>query len=163
MSGTNFTEIERKYLLKSEAWRDLTDGPGMLIRQAYLARGACTVRVRVRGDEAWITVKGSRVGASRPEFEYPIPCGDAARMLELLCEKPVIEKTRHLVKAGGCVFEIDEFLGANAGLVMAEVELASEDQAVELPDWIGEEVTEDARYYNSNLVRRPYSLWGGKG
>jgi len=162
MSAPNCTEIERKYLLKSDAWRGLAEGPGMLIRQAYLARGACTVRVRVRGDEAWITVKGARIGASRPEFEYPIPYEDATRMLEGLCEKPVIEKRRHLVKAAGCVFEIDEFLGANAGLVVAEVELASEDQVVELPDWIGKEVTEDARYYNSNLVRHPYSAWGGE-
>jgi adenylate cyclase len=154
------TEIERKYLLKSDAWRSLTDGPGLLIRQGYLARGTCTVRVRVSGDEAWITVKGARVGASRPEYEYAIPHEDAAQMLDWLCEKPIIEKTRHLVTIAGCVFEIDDFLGANAGLLVAEVELTSEDQVVELPDWIGEEVTEDARYYNSNLVRNPYSAWG---
>lgn len=154
------TEIERKYLLKSDAWRGQTDGPGVLMRQGYLARGTCTVRVRVCGEEAWITVKGARVGASRPEYEYAIPLEDAARMLDWLCEKPMIEKTRHRVTVARCVFEIDDFHGANAGLVVAEVELTSEEQAVELPEWIGEEVTEDARYYNSNLVRNPYSEWG---
>jgi len=163
MSSPEFTEIERKYLLKSDAWRAETDGPGLVIRQGYLARGVCTVRVRVRGEEAWLTVKGARVGASRPEFEYAVPLADAMRMLDLLCAKPLIEKRRHLVRAEGCVFEIDEFLGENAGLVVAEVELASEDQVVTLPGWIGEEVTDDPRYYNSNLVRNPYSRWGGKG
>jgi adenylate cyclase len=127
MAAPDSTEIERKFLLKSDAWRAVTDGPGMLIRQGYLARGTCTVRVRVKGDAAWITVKGTRVGASRPEFEYEISSKDAQRMLDSLCEKPLIEKTRYLVKAGECVFEIDEFHGANAGLVLAEVELERED------------------------------------
>jgi adenylate cyclase len=113
------------------------------------------VRVRVKGEKAWITIKGTTIGASRPEFEYPIPLGDATFMLDCLCEKPLIEKTRYLVKGDGCVFEIDEFDAENAGLVLVEVELGSEDQAVELPDWVGEEVTDDPRFYNSNLARNP--------
>jgi len=153
-------EIERKYLVTSDAWRAAADGPGLLIRQGYLASGrGCTVRVRVRGRDAWITVKGPRTGATGAEFEYPIPHADAMELLDSLCEKPLIEKTRHLVSRAGCVVEIDEFHADNAGLVVAEVELASEAQTLDLPEWIGQEVTGDARYHNSSLVRRPYSQW----
>lgn len=154
------TEIERKFLLKGEAWKQCIETPGEVIRQGYLSSaGQCTVRVRLQGPEAWITVKGNRVGASRPEFEYPIPVEDAIRMLDTLCEKPQIEKKRYVIHHKGRAFEVDEFYAGNAGLVVAEVELASEDQVIELPDWVGEEVTEDARYYNSNLARHPYAHW----
>jgi adenylate cyclase len=156
------TEIERKFLPKGEEWRRVVDSSGVLIRQGYLSSASgCTVRVRVAGEGAWITVKGMTVGASRPEFEYPIPPGDAAFMLDALCEKPLIEKRRFVVRGNGCAFEIDEFYGENAGLVLVEVELTSEDQVVEIPRWIGEEVTGDARYRNSSLARYPYSRWEG--
>jgi adenylate cyclase len=117
-----------------------------------------TVRVRLLGERAFLTVKGPTAGASRAEFEYAIPPDDARAMLDL-CEKPLIEKTRYVVPHGGLVWEIDEFHGANAGLVVAECELASEDQPLDKPDWVGEEVTGDARYYNSSLVARPFSTW----
>ncbi len=150
------TEIERKFLPEGDGWKRAVDGPGRRIRQGYLSSiHERTVRVRVKGEEAWIAVKGTTIGASRPEFEYPIPLGDATFLLDSLCEKPLIEKTRYLVRGDGCVFEIDEFHAENAGLVLVEVELRSEDQAVELPDWIGEEVTGDPRFYNSNLARHP--------
>jgi CYTH domain-containing protein len=155
------TEIERKFLLKSDAWKSVADGPGTVIRQGYLASGGkCTVRVRVKGEHAWVTIKGPTIRSSRPEFEYPIPVHDAAEMLDSLCGAPLIDKTRYTVKHGGVIFEIDEFHGENTGLTVAEVELESEDQAVDLPDWIGGEVTGDPRYYNSNLARSPYRQWG---
>ena len=153
-------EIERKYLPQGDGWRKAAAEPGLLIRQGYLAAsGKCTVRVRVKGEQAWITIKGMRVGASRPEFEYPIPLSEGAWMLDALCEGSVIEKTRHVVRRDGFAIEIDEFQGANSGLVLIEIELAGEDQAPELPDWVGEEVTDDPRYYNSSLARRPYAQW----
>jgi len=153
-------EIERKYLPRANTWRRLIKPPGLLIRQGYLAVGArCTVRVRIKGSQAWLTAKGPRAGASRPEFDYPIPIEDAAAMLDSLCEKPLIEKTRHIVSQNGHNFEIDEFHSENAGLVVIELELQSEDQSIELPDWIGQEVTGDPRYYNSSLARHPFTTW----
>ena len=153
-------EIERKFLPKGDAWRRAIDGQGGLVRQGYLLSAShCTVRVRVTGESAWMTVKGITTGASRAEYEYPVPLEDATAMLESLCEKPLIEKTRYVVRQDGIAYEIDEFHGANAGLVVIEVELASEDQAIRLPDWIGTEVTGDARYRNSGLVRHPYAEW----
>jgi adenylate cyclase len=158
LGGAMGIEIERKFLPKGEAWRGAIDGPGALVRQGYLSSAShCTVRVRVKGERAWMTVKGISIGASRAEYEYPIPLEDATAMLDSLCEKPLIEKTRYVVRQDGVAFEIDEFHGANAGLVVIEVELASEDQAIRLPDWIGEEVTGDVRYRNSHLVRHPYA------
>jgi len=158
------TEIERKFLPKGDAWKRAIEGPGATIRQGYLSNAReCTVRVRVKGEQAWITVKGPSVGASRPEFEYPIPLEDATRMLDSLCGKPQIEKTRYVVRRNGLAFEIDEFHAENAGLVLVEVELTSEDQAVGLPDWVGEEVTGDSRYYNSRLARHPYGQWPERG
>jgi len=157
------TEIERKFLLKSDAWKRAADGPGTLVRQGYLSSGRqCTVRVRVKGEHAWVTIKGPTIRSSRAEYEYPIPLPDAAEMLDSLCGAPLIEKRRYLVKHAGVTFEIDEFHGENAGLTVAEVELESEDQVVELPDWIGDEVTGDPRYYNSNLARTPYTRWPGR-
>lgn len=151
-------EIERKFLLRSDGWR--AGAPGTLFRQGYLSTTKeRTVRVRTVGDEAFLTVKGITVGATRAEFEYPIPAEDARRMLEDLCERPIIEKTRHLVSHGGLVWEIDEFHGVNDGLVVAEVEIDSEDQEIDLPEWVGEEVTDDPRYFNANLIARPYSTW----
>ena len=117
------------------------------------------MRVRIEGEQAMLTIKGANVGATRSEWEYPIPLADAAELLDGLCEQPLIEKTRHRIEHAGMVWEVDEFLGANAGLVVAEIELASEDQPFDKPDWIGAEVSGDARYYNANLIRHPFSQW----
>ncbi|ANJ68138.1 adenylate cyclase [Halothiobacillus diazotrophicus] len=155
-------EIERKYLLKDGSWRDaVTESRRMT--QGYLTTlsgGArASVRVRVSGDAAFLNIKSMTLGVSRDEFEYPIPVADAQHMLDHLCSGAVIDKWRHYVRFGGLLWEIDEFLGANAGLVVAEVELSSEDQAITLPDWAGAEVSDDPRYYNVSLVEHPYAQW----
>jgi len=151
-------EIERKFLVDGEAWRTL--GAATLLRQGYLsADPARTVRVRIDGERAFLTIKGKSVGASRGEWEYPIPVADAAQLLDGLCQQPLVEKVRRRIAVGPHTWEVDEFLGANAGLAVAEIELASEDEAFDKPDWIGREVTGDTRYFNSNLIRHPYSQW----
>ena len=151
-------EIERKFLLAGDAWRGL--GQAVLLRQGYLSSAReRVVRVRIEGEQAMLTIKGANVGASRGEWEYPIPLADAVELLDGLCEQPLIEKVRHRIEHAGMVWEVDEFLGANAGLVVAEIELASEDQPFEKPEWIGAEVSGDARYYNANLIRQPFSQW----
>ncbi|MGK5064339.1 CYTH domain-containing protein [Janthinobacterium sp. LB3P112] len=151
-------EIERKFLLAGDAWRGL--GQPVLLRQGYLSSAReRVVRVRIEGEQAMLTIKGANVGATRGEWEYPIPLADAAELLDGLCEQPLIEKYRHRIEHAGMVWEVDEFLGANAGLVVAEIELASEDQPFDKPDWIGAEVSGDARYYNANLIRHPFSQW----
>lgn len=151
-------EIERKFLVTGTAWRS---PDGQRIVQGYLNRDkARTVRVRIAGPLAFLTIKGATTGASRAEFEYPVPLADAEALLGL-CDGPLIDKVRHRVAFGGLLWEVDEFLGDNAGLVVAEVELASEDQAVDLPPWVGEEVTHDHRYFNSNLATHPFSQWRG--
>ena len=156
------TETERKFLLLNDSWRDESDG-GSRIMQGYLTnRTDCTVRVRVRGEDAWLTVKGGTQGAdgvSRLEYEYPIPTADAEEMLAQLAERPFIEKVRHEIRYGEHVFEIDEFGGDNAGLVVAEVELASADEAYAKPSWLGAEVSDDPRYLNAALVKQPYNTW----
>lgn len=151
-------EIERKFLVKGDAWK--ADAAGVLYRQGYLSTDkARTVRVRIAGERAFLTVKGLAAGLARAEFEYDIPLADAAEMLDQLCLKPLIEKRRYTVAYRGLSWEIDEFLGANLGLVVAEVELDRADQAIDLPDWIGQDVSEDARYFNSSLIARPFSSW----
>ena len=153
-------EIERKFLVTGTAWKQT---PGVVYRQGYLNRDkARTVRVRVAGDAAFLTIKGQSVGATRAEFEYPIPLADAQALLAI-SDGPLIEKTRHVLTVDGTVWEVDVFAGDNAGLVVAEVELASEDQAFARPDWLGVEVTQDTRYFNSNLATHPYCHWGAKG
>ena len=150
-------EIERKYLVKSDAFKAL--GSGTLFRQGYLnSLKERVVRVRTMGDKAALTIKGVTVGATRAEFEYDIPLADARQLLEM-CEQPLVEKTRYKVQFGSLLWEIDEFHGANAGLTVAECELESEDQAVTRPDWVGAEVTGDPRYFNSNLITRPFTTW----
>ncbi len=150
-------EIERKYLVKGDAWRSL--GEGTLYRQGYLnSAKERVVRARTMGDKAALTIKGITTGATRLEFEYEIPFDDATQLLEL-CEQPLIEKTRYKIPYGGLTWEIDEFHGVNDGLIVAECELEAEDQAIDKPDWIGEEVTGDPRYFNSNLIANPYSKW----
>ena len=151
-------EIERKFLVEGDAWRTL--GESTVLRQGYLSTDATrTVRVRIDGERAFLTIKGKSVGASRGEWEYPIPVPEAAELLDTLCQQPLVEKVRHRIPNGPHTWEVDEFLGANAGLVVAEIELASEDEAFEQPDWIGREVTGDARYFNSRLISHPYSQW----
>lgn len=150
------TEIERKFLVVGAAWKCAR---ASRICQGYLNRDPKrTVRIRVDGEKAWITVKGITIGATRPEFEYRIPRKDADALLQS-CEQPLVEKTRYRRKYAGILWEIDEFHGANAGLILAEVELKSESDPVKLPHWIGAEVTHDPRYFNSNLVRHPYRQW----
>jgi len=153
---TGPVEIERKFLVVGNGWKT---APGSLIRQGYLNRDPLrTVRIRVDGEKAWITVKGLTIGATRPEFEYRIPRKDAEGLLQL-CEPPLVEKTRRRIRHAGHVWEVDEFHGDNAGLVVAEVELKHESDLVKLPSWIGAEVTHDPRYFNSNLVQNPYRQW----
>ena len=147
-------EIERKFLLRDESWRGL--GPSFQIRQGYLSRDKDrTVRIRIRDDEAFLTVKGRNRGFCRPEFEYSIPVPDAEEML-LLCSGQVIAKTRHYVNYGALVWEVDEFHGELAGLVVAECELTDPEQELDLPAWVGDEVTRDPRYFNSNLTSYPF-------
>jgi adenylate cyclase len=150
-------EIERKFLVRD---RSVLDGStGVRYRQGYLTRvPERTVRVRLAGDRGFLTIKGRSSGASRAEFEYEIPVADAEALLAL-CEPPLIDKTRHRLAAGSLTWEIDVFHGENDGLIVAEVELESSEQALDLPDWVGMEVTDDARYFNANLVAAPYRTW----
>lgn len=151
-------EIERKFLLVGEAWRAL--GEPVLLRQGYLSSNPDrVVRVRVEGERGVMTIKSRSTGATRGEWEYEIPLADANELLDRVCEQPLIEKYRRRIPFAGNMWEVDEFLGANQGLKFAEIELASEDQQFARPDWIGEEVTHDPRYYNSSLVRLPFSKW----
>jgi len=152
------TEIERKYLVKSTDWKALAKGT--VYRQGYLSTvKERTVRVRTIDDNGYLTVKGITVGATRVEYEYEIPAADANSMLDDLCERPIIEKKRYVIDYEGLTWEVDEFNGENQGLIVAEVELTDENQAIALPGWIGEEVTGDPRYFNSNLIKHPYSKW----
>lgn len=149
-------EIERKFLVAGSEWKTAT---GTLYRQGYLSRNAGrTVRIRVAGEKAFLTIKGITQGISRAEFEYEIPLADAEELLKL-CDGPLIEKTRHLVVEAGTTWEVDEFHGDNAGLVVAEVELDSEEETFARPDWLGREVTGDHRYSNSQLSVCPYREW----
>jgi adenylate cyclase len=151
------TEIERKFLVTSDAWR--AGAASRRLVQGYLSREPeRTVRVRVDGEKAALTIKGKSTGATRAEFEYEIPRADAEAMLPL-CLPPLIDKTRHEVIHEGHRWEIDEFAGANAPLIVAELELSSEDEAFARPPWLGAEVTDDRRYFNSNLATHPYSTW----
>lgn len=150
------TEIERKFLVTSDAWKQ---GAGVNICQGYLNRDKeRTVRVRVAGDRAFITIKGISTGATRAEFEYEIPVTDAGQLLKL-CERPLIQKIRHAVMHEGSTWEVDEFYGENAGLVMAEIELNAEDEVFARPAWLGMEVTDDPHYFNSSLATHPYNAW----
>ncbi|AFY64838.1 CYTH domain-containing protein [Geitlerinema sp. PCC 7407] len=151
-------EIERKFLVKNDAWRAIA--VGVPYCQGYLSCDVgATVRVRRVGDRGYLTVKGPTQGVIRLEYEYPIPVAEAEEMLQRLCLRPLIEKVRHKVVLDGVVWEIDEFGGENAGLIVAEVELVTEDHPLTLPEWIGEEVSHDPRYFNANLVSMPYCRW----
>jgi adenylate cyclase len=151
-------EIERKFLVDESKWKRGDEGTRIV--QAYLCSAKeRTVRVRLIGDEARLTIKGEAVGISRAEYEYPIPSGDAREMLETLCERPFIHKTRHLVPFAGRTWEIDVFHGENEGLIVAEIELDEADAKVELPPWAAKEVSGDHRYSNSSLAKRPWPSW----
>ncbi|WP_409266254.1 CYTH domain-containing protein [Massilia sp. BHUDP2] len=151
-------EIERKFLLSGDAWRQL--GEPVLLRQGYLCSDPeRTVRVRIEGEEGRLTIKTKGSGVRRGEWEYPIPLPEAQELLDTLCERPLVEKYRRRIEHAGFTWEVDEFLGENAGLVVAEIELPSEDTVFARPDWIGQEVSGDKRYYNSSLIRFPYSQW----
>jgi CYTH domain-containing protein len=151
-------EIERKYRVVGDEWRHAAVGSAF--RQGYLSTvKERIVRVRVIGEQGFLTVKGITVAATRTEFEYEIPVADAALMLDELCQQPIIEKTRYRIDHGGLSWEIDEFGGANRGLVVVEVELEDANQEIDLPDWVGEDVTDDPRYFNSNLIAHPYTTW----
>ena len=152
-------EIERKYLVKNDNWRQHITGSLHMI-QGYLGGNEnSSIRIRDSGNKADINIKAKIVGSSRSEFEYMVPISEAHEMLKELCDKPLIEKTRHLVIHAEHIWEVDEFAGENAGLIVAEIELASLNEPFQPPDWLGKEVTEDVRYYNICLVNHPYSSW----
>jgi adenylate cyclase len=152
-------EIERKFLVKNESFKAFATG--VIYRQGYLSRDKeRTVRVREAGEMAFITIKGLTHGMERLEFEYPIALADANEMLETICLKPLIEKVRYKFMCDGHLWEVDEFIGDNEGLTVAEVELKSSDEKVIIPDWVGQEVTGDLMYFNSNLVINPFKNWG---
>jgi CYTH domain-containing protein len=154
-------EIERKFLVAGDGWKGAW--PSTAIRQGYLSTDPDrVVRVRVAGGDAFLTIKGRPATGTltRPEFEYPIPRAEAEWLLDHLCLQPVIVKSRHRVTFESAIWEVDEFEGVNAGLVLAEIELERADQPIALPDWIGAEVTADPRYTNASLARNPYRAWG---
>lgn len=151
-------EIERKFLVTDFSWREGANGT--LYRQGYIpTQNRTTVRVRIAGEKGYVTLKGPTTGISRLEYEYEVPLADADSMLNQLCVPPLIEKWRYRLTVGGHLWEVDEFLGDNGGLVLAEVELGSEGEAFVRPAWVGQEVSQDARYFNSNLAKHPYRLW----
>lgn len=152
-------EIERKFLVQNQAFK--TNASRYLIRQGYWSSDReKPVRVRVVGSNAWLNLKAGKQGIERHEFEYAIPLEDAHVILNDLCMKPLIEKYRYITTYAGKTWEVDEFTGANTGLIMAEIELTSDEEHVELPSWIGREVTNDERYYNAYLATHPYRRWG---
>ncbi|MBN2644454.1 MAG: CYTH domain-containing protein [Desulfuromonadaceae bacterium] len=151
-------EIERKFLLESDAWRSAVTQSCRLAQGYLLAQKQLCIRVRTSGDQAWLTIKGETRGCQRCEYEYPIPVADAGELMAL-CQDPVVDKWRHVVVYEGQRWEIDEFLGANHGLIVAEIELERPDEPFERPSWLGPEVTDDPRYYNANLSCHPFSLW----
>ncbi len=152
-------EVERKFLLRSSAWREHADA-GERMRQGYLVGAQrASIRVRVAGEQAWLNIKSATLGVERREYEYPIPLSDAEEMLAELCERPQIEKVRYEVPWGGHTWEVDVFEGDNEGLVVAEIELGDAEEAFERPPWLGEEVSDDPRYYNVCLIQHPYREW----
>ncbi|UOG90798.1 MAG: CYTH domain-containing protein [Candidatus Thiothrix sulfatifontis] len=156
------TEIERKFLLVSDAWRALISRSESF-RQGYLSSSKrASVRVRIADDTATLNIKGMTLGIQRPEYEYEIPLPDATELLDQLCERPLIEKTRHFIEFGGKLWEIDEFHGDNAGLIVAEVELDAPDDVIPMPHWAGADVSHLERYYNVRLTQYPYSRWSAE-
>lgn len=152
-------EVEHKFLLANDNWRQ-TVHRSEIFRQGYLtSQATSSIRIRICEQRAWLNIKSATIGTHRLEFEYEIPIGDARQIMSELCNKPLIEKTRHYVRHDGDLWEIDEFEGENRGLIVAEIELDAVGQAFAKPAWLGREVTDDLRYYNNNLARHPYSEW----
>jgi len=152
-------EIERKYLLRNNDWQ-LNADQGTNYMQGYIiGSDKASVRVRIQGTQAFINIKSATLGIKRQEFEYAIPLDEAEELLSSLCEKPLVKKTRYFVIENSDKWEVDVFSDENEGLVVAEIELQSEDQNIELPSWCGQEVSEDPRYYNVNLAKHPFSKW----
>lgn len=156
-------EIERKFLLKTDSWRSHAQNRSRIIQGYISVNPVATVRVRLTDDGAFLTLKGKRHNYSATEFEYPIPTQDGAAMLEQMSLYPPIDKWRYHVRYAGNLWEIDEFNDANAGLIIAEIELESADAEFSRPAWLGMEVSDDPRYFNANLVQHPYSSWDGDG
>ena len=153
------TEIERKFLLKNSSWKELAD-EGTQYTQGYLVGSKhASVRVRIQGKRAFLNIKSATIDITRQEFEYEIPLDEATEMLETLCEKPLIDKVRYLIKNENHVWEIDVFSGDNDGLIVAEIELKDKHENFTKPDWLGEEVSDDERYYNVCLVKHPFKDW----
>jgi adenylate cyclase len=151
-------EIEKKFLVIGNDWKEGSNSE--IFYQGYIASGSGrTVRVRIAGKKAWLTIKGKHSNISRLEFEYSLPLDDAQVMLNEVCEQPIIHKRRYFKEYEGFTWEIDEFFGENQGLVLAEIELESEDQEFPQPGWLGEEVSHEGRYYNASLRSYPYSMW----
>ena len=151
-------EIERKFLVKGESWRALANPH--FYQQGYISIiNHTTVRVRIVGENGFLTIKGKSEGITRCEYEYQIPLTDARQMLQELCDQPQIQKNRYRISIEGLVWEVDEFLGDNSGLIIAEVELEEEEQVIVLPAWVDQEVSGDPRYFNSNLTKFPYKNW----
>ena len=152
-------EIERKFLLKDESWRKLVI-KSKNITQGYLANtGRSSIRIRLSDDHASLNIKSMTIGVTRTEFDYPVPAEEAKILLQELCTGPLIEKTRHYIEYRGHTWEIDEFSGENAGLIVAEIELDDQNEGFAVPDWLGNEVSHDPRYYNICLTEHPYSAW----
>ena len=153
------TEIERKFLLKNSDWRKSADN-GTAYSQGYLVGSkSSSVRIRTQGERAFLNIKSATIDVTRQEFEYEIPFSEATEMLETLCEKPLINKTRYHIKNGNHVWEIDVFSGDNDGLIVAEIELNDKDESFDKPAWLGDEVSSDERYYNVNLGKHPFKDW----
>lgn len=151
-------EIERKFLVTDLSWQH--KATKKLYRQGYIpTQNRTSVRVRIAGEQGYLTVKGPNIGLTRLEYEYEIPIADAEDLLNHLCSAPLIEKWRYQLTVGKHLWEIDEFLGDNAGLVLAEIELASETESFVMPQWVDQEVSHDPRYYNANLAKHPYRSW----
>ena len=153
------TEIERKFTLKNDLWRQNINNSQRYV-QGYLAGNEqSSIRIRIAGDKANINIKSATLGIFRQEYEYPVPLEDAEKMLADLCQKPLIDKVRHLVEHAGKTWEIDEFSGENAGLIVAEIELDDIDETIDLPEWADEDVSHDKRYYNVSLIKHPFKDW----
>ncbi|WP_272519892.1 CYTH domain-containing protein [Providencia sp. PROV223] len=151
-------EIERKFLVSGDSWRELANG--VRYTQGYLnSQKERTVRIRTIDDKAFLTIKGITVGITRTEYEYEIPHADCVTMLTQLAEQPIIDKKRYKIPFDGLIWEVDEFFGVNEGLIVAEVELSDENQSFKKPEWVGDEISSDPKYFNSNLVANPYTTW----
>jgi len=152
-------EIERKYLVNSAEWRAQVIQSHTIVQGYFSGTPDCSVRVRIEEETATLNIKGLTIGARRSEFEYAVPLADARQMLHEFCASRIVEKTRHLVDIDELRWEVDEFAGVNAGLITAEIELEDESQRYAQPSWLGDEVTDDPRYYNQCLAECPYGTW----